>query len=105
MLVEFNQTGGFDRPPGVGGGGSDVSHSPAVFRLRVVIPPNVKAAVLLPALDSERKTYHYQDVEAGEVEIVAGLRAVQVGGAGEFVGSGEHVFVLHSRWRLPVAIQ
>ena len=95
VVVEFNQSGGFDSPPGGVGG---LSHSPAVFRLRVVIPPNVRAVVLLPALDFERKTYHYQSAEA---EVVARLRAVQVGGAGGFVGSGEHVFVLNSRWSLP----
>lgn len=100
VVVEFNQTGGFDSPPSGVGGGSGLSHSPAVFWLRVVIPPNVQAAVLLPALDAERKTYHYQEAEAAEAEVVAGLRAVQVGGAGGLVGSGEHVFVLHSRWGL-----
>ena len=41
-------------------------------------------------------------VEAVEVEVDPSLRAVQVGGggAGGMVGSGEHIFVLHSRWRM-----
>jgi hypothetical protein len=116
VVIGFNQSGGFDSPPRTsarssdddssGGGGSEASHSPAEFRLRVVLPPNVRAAVLLPALDWERRTYHFishnqarpasEEVER-EVQPIG--RAVRVGGRDGLVGSGEHEFVLRSRWR------
>jgi hypothetical protein len=112
VVVEFNQTGGFESLPASDFGNSDsgnsgVSPSPDVFQLRVVLPPNVQAAVLLPALDSERKTYHYQErlgredgAVAGAAEVDPELRAVRVGGVSGLVGSGEHIFVLRSQLKI-----
>jgi len=92
VTVEFRQEN-FDK-------NGHVSLSPREFQLRVVLPPNVKATVLLPALDDRKAFSVYEDRKLvdspGAAHVNPLTRAVHVSG---MVGSGEHHFALRSQWK------